>query len=200
MIDFYTPPCILFADDDMDTLAMFAMEIKLRQWSGDFVTSPRQMFEKINEQVEQTGKNPYDVIVADINYMDAGPEPHFPRITGITAALEVRRHYPNIPIVFVTAFSNTLTRLEMKKISNEIMIKPIEINKLFDRLALLVLWHRHIRMDTVKDDRRRQSVNQTDFQRRATDRKLYIPPVLESALNEVRELQAAHVMAQARSL
>lgn len=161
-------PYILFADDDFDFLQLLRVNCRVRGFDGHFVSTGIEIIQSVQNQIDNDTQ-PFDAIVADVNYLNASSVQTSHPITGVRAAIQVRKLFPNIPIVFVTAYSSVIVRNEMNKISNEIMTKPIEIEILFDRIAFLAHWYRRISSLNLKVERRVRSINRSGFYRRATD-------------------------------
>ena len=178
-------PFVLFADDDQATLDLFKYYSDERQWDSDFVTTAPQILEKVNYFCAHVG-HCYDLIVADVNYFNVGEKK--PRITGITAAWEIRKSYPNIPIVFVSGFTNALLREQAREVGGEIVLKPLDYEALFDHLQKLIHWASSS-CGECEDERRQRSINNTTNLRRKTDRILEMPEGIQSAILEVRALK-----------
>ena len=183
------PPYILFADDDDDTLRLLEFMAQRKGWRYATARTAREILDRVNALCDE--HECFDVIVADINYFDSDPDSG-PRLTGITAALEIRKTHPNIPIVFISAYANGIIREQVREVNGEIMPKPFDIDILFRRLEFLVSWVRVTRnKECDGPDRRRNSVNFSDNQRRKTDAHLSIPAILQNMMNEIRGNKAA---------
>lgn len=179
------PPYILFADDDPDTLAIFRRYVDSFGWAGEFVKTARQIVAAVNEQ-SADGARPFDALVCDVNYFDENPEAG-PRISGVAAARAIRENHPDLPIVFVSAYSTYLIADEVNRIGGEIYQKPVDFEALFERVSWLVRWARSVRQTALPEgDRRRASINRTDHNRRKTDRVISVPEVLTETNSEIR--------------
>jgi CheY-like chemotaxis protein len=183
------PPFVLFADDDPDTLIVMCAAARRRGWICDTAATAREILEKFNEHCGSAGTC-YDAFVMDINFRN---DPHKvthmePRLTGITAAKEIRRQFANIPIVFYTGSGNTLVQKQAERaggLASEFIVKPADIFKVLDRVEILMSWV--ARSDYMGAERRRSGgVNLTLHSRRATDHRAEVPPVIEQALEHVR--------------
>lgn len=180
------PPHILFADDDPATLDIYAAYIKTFNWTADYVKTARELIAQVNANCTTSGRC-YDALVCDVNFFDEHPESG-PRITGVTAAKVIRENHPDLPIVFVTAYSSYLVRDAVTGIGGELFTKPVDFEQLFSRIAYLIRWNRIVQPPAlVGDDRRKESINHSQYYRRKTDSALEIPPVLETLITEVRE-------------
>lgn len=175
---------ILFADDSVDTLDLLKLMARGLGWTGDYVTSASGIIDAVNRNCQEGGPC-YDAIVADINYFNAGPGP---RMTGITAAREIRKVHPNVPIVFISAYSNSLIREEVRRVGAQLVDKPFEFDQLFARVRELVRWHRAALNDTYEgENKRRSSVNKSKQYRRASDRRVEAPDIIKTTLEENRD-------------
>lgn len=180
-------PFVLLADDDEDTLALYALCAEARGWNYELARRPREIIAKVNEICVE-GQRCFDLIVADINYWDNTTEEGV-KSTGITVGRAIRKQFPNIPIVFVSAYVNALVREQVEAISvSEVIPKPVDIKPLFDRLECI--YHLSKLKNTYEGlERRHISVNRSGQCRRATDRMVVIPTVIENALSQVRAEQ-----------
>jgi len=170
---------VLFADDSQDTLDMLKFMADGVGWHGIYVRSASQMIEVVNHI------DMLDAIVADINYFN-NEEPG-PRITGITAAREIRKILPSIPIVFISAYVTSIIREEIRRVSAEVVEKPFDLKQLFTRLTQLIYWHRLAMRQSYRGPERRQnSVNQTNFRRRASDRPISVPDRIMDTIRDLR--------------
>jgi DNA-binding response OmpR family regulator len=179
------PPHILFADDDPATLDIYAAYIKSIGWTADYVKTARDLIEQVNHNCNAGGRC-YDALVCDVNFFDEDPGAG-PRITGVTAAKVIRENHPDLPIVFVTAYSSYLVRDVITDLGGELFSKPVDFEQLFARVAYLIRWNRIVRTPAVQQDRRTEPINHSGYYRRKTDSALTIPPVLEHLITEVRE-------------
>lgn len=183
-------PYILFADDEDSTLEIFKFYIDLYKWRADYVKTARAIITKVNDNCGN-GEPCYDAIVADINYFNQ--EEGLPRLTGITAAAEIRKAHLNIPIVFVSAFSGYLIKEQVREVNAEIMPKPVNPQDLFDRLAQLIKWNRiATNSEYFGNNKRINAINRTSNNRRMSDKGVTIPDVIENALSEAREYKTAN--------
>lgn len=174
---------LLIADDNRDTLDLLLFKTATLGWSATSVSSASQIISAMNECAN--AGSCYDAIIADVNFYDSQSGP---RMTGITAVREVRKVMPDIPVIFVTAYTNTLMREEIRRLNSELVPKPFDIDFLFNRVAELVKWHRTslpARYDGV--ERRTTSFNLTGFTRRATDRPLQASPRISAVLAQLRD-------------
>lgn len=179
------PPHLLFADDDPATLDIYAAYIRTLGWSADYAKTARELIAKVNDNCTIGGRC-YDALICDVNFWDESTD-DVPRITGITAAKVVRESHPDLPVVFVTAFSSYLVRDVVKGIGGEIFQKPVDFEQLFSRIAYLIRWNRIVSPPAeVEHERRSEPINQSGYYRRRTDKALEVPPVLENLISEVR--------------
>lgn len=173
---------ILFADDDDDSLGWLEQKTKSLGWTGMYVKTANGIIDAINQSIENK-ERPFDIIVADVNYFN---QIDLPSITGITAAREVRKVRENLPILFISAYVNSIIREEVRRVGAQILCKPVDADTLFTRIARLVYWYRrsaHTNYDGP--NRRRNSVNRSGYSRRNTDQRIGVPEVLSNIMQEV---------------
>jgi DNA-binding NtrC family response regulator len=183
-------PHVLYADDDQGTLDVYKAFTQALGWTGDFVLTAREIIAAVNKRCCNGGPC-YDALVCDVNFFDelgGGP-----RITGVTAVREIRAAYPDLPVIFVSGYSSFLVRDAVKGISADFYQKPVDFETLFGRIAYLIRWNRVVKApDWDGEERRKRSMNTSEFNRRRTDRPVEVPPALETLISEVREQKAKH--------
>lgn len=167
---------VLFADEDQDTLEEIKTVVTALNWKGHYIHDAVELMDKVNEIIAEKG--PIDAIVAEIHYLSGST------LTGITAAREIRKAMPNVPIVFLSSYVTTsMIREEIRRVSAEYLTKPLDVTQLFVRLSKLIYWYRltesHFYMGP---ERRNQSINRTSNQRRACDYKLSTPTRIAETL------------------
>jgi DNA-binding response OmpR family regulator len=189
MINFDTPPLILFADDDPATLDIFREYIFSFGWSGEYVESARGIIDAINRH-DAIGR-PFDALVCDVNFLDEHPN-EGPRISGVAAARAIRENHADLPIVFVTAYSSYFMKDEVVQVGGEMFQKPVNFESLFERVAYLIRWNQSAAPPAAGiEDRRRASINRTGHRRRTTDKPIEVPKILSTANAEIRDEQRA---------
>lgn len=181
------PPFILFADDDPDTLNLLSFAAQQRGWMVDTASRAREVLEKFNEHCSGTG-HCYDALVMDVNFRNAPGEEHEPRLTGVTVAKEIRRAFLNIPIVFFTGADSYLVRKQTQAAGgpmSEFVTKPGDIQSLLNRVEYLMAW---VSKSATYEgpDRRVRSINRTGFARRAADKTMTVPMILEKVLTKAK--------------
>lgn len=175
---------LLFADDDQGTLDLLRAKTRAMGWTGDYVRSATQIINAVNINCTNSDQE-YDAIIADVNYFNSADEP---RLTGITAARELRKVRPDVPIIFISGYVNSILREEARRLFAEIVSKPFDLDKLFDKIDDMVNWHRLSRTDGYEGlERRIMSVNLTNHERRGTDKLLSVPIRLENAITEAKQ-------------
>lgn len=174
---------VIYADDAQDILDFLAHITKMMGWEGQYARTAKGLIDQVNLSLENNEK--IDAVVADINYFQSDEDP---RVTGITAAKQIRKILPNVPIIFITGYVTTIIKEEVRRVDAEIFKKPFDFINLFTRVSQLIYWHRLAeRSEYDGEDRRRNSVNQTEFRRRATDKFLQIPTRISNIIKEVRD-------------
>lgn len=172
---------LLIADDNRDTLEILQYRIDMQGWKGTYVTNATAIIEAMNGSPEQ---GHFDGIIADVNYFS---DQLGPRLTGLTAAREVRKVRPNIPIIFITAYSNSIIREEARRVQAEVVPKPFDLDNLFSRIYHMIYFHRlgqSKRSDGT--DRRMNSVNMTQHRRRSSDALIGTSSTVQSVLEDIR--------------
>jgi CheY-like chemotaxis protein len=174
-------PLVIFADDDPDILEMLAFAAKTREWEVVTCKTGRELLAKVNTLCCQ-GCCP-DMIVADVHYFDHTPGP---KMTGISAGREIRKKFPDIPMLFLTAYVTTLLRHKAHALNAEMESKPItDLSGFLDRIELMM----QLSGGTYYNgpERRMQSINYTKHQRRRTDIQLKVPDVIAAAMSAARK-------------
>ena len=177
--DVLTPDVrVLFADESKDTIATFKHITNRLDWKGTYVSSATELIEAVNGLL--ASHTTLDAIVADINYFTG------PRLTGITAAREVRKAMPNVPIVFISAYVTSIIKEEVRRVKAEIYQKPYDPQQLLMRLAQMIYSNRLATANSYTgENRRRNSVNRTINARRVTDTIISVPERIIQTLSEV---------------
>ncbi len=166
-------PCVIFADDDADTLAMYQKYGELIGWHVETATTPRELLSMVNALFDSKQRT-YDAIVTDINFMN-GDDRDTPRLSGYSGAAQIRKAFPDVPIIVVTAYSSFTVKDELKPITAEIITKPAEIDYVFNKIQTAIDFHRISATHYDGQERRFEIVNQTEFTRRRTDFKIQLP-------------------------
>jgi DNA-binding response OmpR family regulator len=169
-------PFVLFADDDPLVLKALVRGAEKRGICADTATTAREILHKVNKHCGEWG-NCYDMVVADVNYMDAQGKRSL--LTGITAGDQIRRSYPDLPILYVTGFASSMVRQQIRKQGADVVEKPFEIEALLDRVMMTLAV---AGSDYQGPERRNKSINQSGHTRRRTDRPLEVPKVVEKSL------------------
>jgi CheY-like chemotaxis protein len=160
---------VLFADDHEDTLSFMKEKSEQVGWDGDFVSNPQEVIMAFNRSCEDHAKC-YDCIVLDINY-EGQVSTDGLRFTGVSVAREIRKTRPDIPIIFVSAWLNNMTREEIRRIGAEALTKPIDPNRLFGLIAYVVCEYRNFLSDSGQ---------------MRMDHPIKIPDVLVNVIQEIR--------------
>lgn len=170
---------LLLADDDVSSLEFLSYLCEERDWKVVTTTSASGIIEEMNSDIE------FDAIIADVNYFDNQPGP---RLTGITAARQIRKVHPQIPIIFVTAYANSIMREEVRRVNAEIMPKPVNGDTLLNRVNELIYWHRASGHSYKGPERRTSgSVNRSEYHRRASDIHITTSPIVKQVIEEVKK-------------
>lgn len=169
---------VLFADDSHETIAIFKHIVTRLGWQGLYVHSSEEMIAEVNEILAQ--EHTLDAVVANISYFAKT------QMTGITAAREIRKAMPNVPILFLSHYVTSIIREEVRRVGAELIQKPFDPETLFIRLSQLIYWNRLASAQSYEgEDRRRNSVNRSENFRRATDYILSTPERIRQTLDEL---------------
>jgi CheY-like chemotaxis protein len=206
-------PIILFADDDPDILKLFAVWAEMKGWDYKLARTGREALNIVNSlchapEAPDCQMCPLavtntqvcvDLIVMDIDFRDHQKEPG-PRLTGITVAKSIQEAYGKVPIIFYTAWANTMTKDLARPYGVELIVKSEPDQKtgqgeVEDVIKRVEYWLRFWRASRYEGpERRRSSMTPPDLNmgRRITDRPRIatVPPAIESVLREVRAKEA----------
>jgi DNA-binding response OmpR family regulator len=175
---------LLIADDSKDTLDLLMFKTTSIGWDATPVTSASGIIQAMNDCADRG--NCYDAIIADINFFDnqAGP-----RISGITAIREIRKVMPDIPVIFITAFINSITKEEVRRVSAELVPKPFDIDRLYEKVNDMVKWHRAAVRSKAYDgtERRLLTINRSGEYRRVDDRRIQPSQRILQVITQIRE-------------
>lgn len=170
---------VLFANESQETLEVFRGVVDHLGWTGRYVHDAEQLMSCVNVYLAED--LPLDAVVADISYLTG------PSVTGITAAREIRKAMPNVPIVFISAYVTSIIREEVRRVGAEIMQSPFDPEALFIRLSQLIHWNQLASQKLYDgNDRRRNSVNRSGSFNRATDYILSTPDRIKQTLEELK--------------
>jgi CheY-like chemotaxis protein len=171
------PPLIVYAEDDDETRELVRLIFDREGFRVETAASAEGLIETVNRLCE-AGDCP-DVILSDVNFFNAAPRSGV-KLTGIGAASQIHTKFPNLPILFLTAYGDLATRQNARDASNsELLAKPFDPRELVERvLVALALQAPHYE----GRERRRNSINRTGLHRRKTDTRIEIPHVVAEAL------------------
>jgi CheY-like chemotaxis protein len=189
-------PFILIADDDADTVEILRVMAEEKGWCVDSAITAREIIDKVNYHCRELGRC-YDCIVSDVHFFDNQPGPKF---TGITAIGAIRRHWANVPVIFYSAYLNTMMRDEIGKLGNTQAIEKSgapfsqsvgtggDVMTVIARVEATLDWAKKF----VAGDRRKDRDPQYRGPfRREDDCKgeIRVEPALEEALREAKALR-----------
>jgi DNA-binding response OmpR family regulator len=181
-------PFVLFADDTPDILQMLRVAANLRGWQVKTASSAEEMIDEINSVCDRHGRC-FDLVVADINFRS---EDGKPALDGVSALRQIRKKYPDLPFIFLSAWLEPLTTREAKKLNAATEEKPINPNEFLDRAYSIIQF---TAQRYEGKERRRRSLNMTEHRRRTSDRdEIEVPAVLRDALEH-----AARAIAQRKA-
>lgn len=173
---------VLFAEDSEEMVSTFKQAVERLEWKALYVSNAVEIINAVNNLLNDNLT--LDAVVADISFLSG------PKLTGITAAREIRKALPNVPVLFISAYVTSIIREEVRRVGAEIIQKPFSIEALFIRLSQLIYWNRIVSYNEYTgEDRRRNSVNQTSDFRRATDYILSTPDRIAKTLKNMREIK-----------
>jgi CheY-like chemotaxis protein len=178
---------LLIADECPETLALLLRRTESLGWTGTVVNSASKIIEAVNSCAYKGCV--FDAIIADVSFQDSDPTP---KMTGITAVREIRKVLPDLPIVFITEYINSIMREEARRVNTELMPKPLDLDALFERVNSLVKWYRSVMTPPyIGAERRLTSFNLSDEERRIGDRILTPSPRIAAVLAELRDDEQA---------
>jgi len=120
-------PDILLVDDEVNFLNALSQRFEARGFKADAVTSGEEALEKVK------GKN-YNIVILDLI---------MPGIGGIDVLRNIKKNYPNLPVLILTGQGSTEKAVEaMKEGAMDYMEKPADI----DTLVQKTLEARHKRL------------------------------------------------------
>jgi CheY-like chemotaxis protein len=120
---------VLVVDDETDVADLFRQQFRRETRAGTYVMhfaySGEDALGKLAEGIEPT----LIVILSDIN---------MPGMDGIDLLGEIRRRYPDMPVMMVTAYGDDERRRRAKELgAAEFLSKPIDFDRLRVRLRQL---------------------------------------------------------------
>lgn len=182
-------PVVVFADDHVDTLEMLRVMALSRGIRPVLARTPREILARVNELCE-AGECP-DAIVADVNYFTSEPlAQHIPRLTGLTAGREIRKKFPDIPIIYVTAYASARVKIQAREQAADVVEKGpgFDLEALFDRIEYMV--HEQAQYPYEGPERRRGQRPAHPGRRRSDFVPLTVPEVVEAAIESARAKKA----------
>lgn len=174
-------PLIVYAEDHDSTREM--VETIFRREGFRVVTAPdaERLIETVNRLCEE-GNCP-DLILSDVNFFDSAPRSGV-KLTGIGAAFKIHEKFPDLPILFLTAYNDRTTRENAQEASNsEVMSKPFIPDELVSRVRDTL---RFRVSDFEGAERRRRSINATGHARRKTDVRVEMSGTVAEVLQQVK--------------
>lgn len=168
-------PYLLIADDAPDTLTMMEAATRLRGWRCETATSPEEIERAVNLRCDgpESERDCFDALVLDIHYKTAES-----RQTGISIVRPIRRRWPQLPIIFITAFTSMLVRNEALEVGQELITKPFDPAFVLDRVQSWIDWAgQHAYRGA---ERRKFGINRSHHYRRASDRRVEIAPAIRA--------------------
>lgn len=166
------PNSVIFADDDEDTLLMLRNLGQKQGWNVDTAATAEELLAKVKARCGSS-RTCFDIVVTDVSFFNQGGQP---AMSGISAATQIERAVPNLPILFLTGYGGLLTRENVRAIPTaEVLEKGVDPNDLIERIEYLIEF---TRSRYEGPERRRTSVNRTNSHRRSTDNPMGVPKVL----------------------
>lgn len=200
-------PFVLIADDDPDTLNVLVFLAEHKGWRVERATTARGIIERVNCHCADEGRCP-DAILSDVNFFDVQEGP---RLTGITAIGQIRKRWPNIPVVFYSAFLNTAMRDLIKTLGNTEAVQktrspwsgmaesadPVGV---IERVEMMLTWGTNTTQQAASYEGPDRRKGQTDPHPRrrvgeCEEGTITVPPVLEGVLAEARAVREMHALA-----
>jgi len=136
---------ILCADDDPDTLGIMRQMVDSLGWTGEFVDSAQAILDCINERCGSPLSQCFCAVITDINYFDQIGTIAGPKLTGIGVAREIRKKLDSLPIIFASAFVDSIIREEIRRLGADVFKKPVEYEELFYVVARAISNYRELK-------------------------------------------------------
>lgn len=171
---------VIFADDDADTLAMLAAIGRRQGWDVSTASTAEELLQKVAARCGGESKC-FDIVVSDVTFFSAGQ----PGLSGIAAGRQLERAFPNLPILFLTAYDGLLTRENIRSITTadpNYLVKPASLTDLVGRIEYLIRFTSRYE----GPERRRTSVNRTSQRRRSIDNSVGVPRILKLVMDGAR--------------
>jgi CheY-like chemotaxis protein len=180
------PPLIVYAEDDADTREIIAILLRREGFRVETTTDAEGLIDTVNRLCESDDCP--DLILSDVNFFNSEPRTA-PKLTGIGAAFQIHRKFPNLPILFLTAHADPLTRQNAREAVGQtdgaapVIAKPAFPGEIVSRVrdALRLTACRY-----EGEDRRRYRVNRSGQFRRRTDRRVEVSSTVSEVLSEVK--------------
>ena len=119
---------ILVVDDEPDVADLFRQHFRREVRQGTYVmhfaSSGEQALERLAVEIEPQ----LIVILSDIN---------MPGMDGLTLLDEIRRRFPDLPVMMVTAYGDDERRRAGELGAAEFITKPVDFDRLKDQLRQL---------------------------------------------------------------
>ena len=126
-------PDILLVDDEVNFLNALSQRFEARGFKVDAVTSGEEALEKVK------GKN-YNIVILDLI---------MPGIGGIDVLRNIKKNYPNLPVIILTGQGTTEDAVQaMKEGAMDYMEKPADIETLVQK----TLEARHKRLSLLTEE------------------------------------------------
>jgi DNA-binding response OmpR family regulator len=176
-------PYVLFADDSPDMRELVQAALKTRSYCVDTAESAEEMLQMISKKCAGEGRC-YDIVITDLRFRTG--------VDGLSALREIRKAFPNLPVIVLSGLLEPLTEGEAKRLGAGTIEKPIQVDAFMERIEhTLSLTQKHY----IGPERRRRSFppQECGSRRRASDTgELKIPEVLKEAHREATARAATH--------
>ena len=120
---------ILVVDDESDVADLFRQRFRREVRQSVYVLHFAFSGEEALQQLEAEIQPELIVILSDIN---------MPGMDGLTLLDEVRRRFPDLPVMMVTAYGDDERRRRASELgASEFLTKPVDFDRLKEQLRLL---------------------------------------------------------------
>src|SRR5207248_7550523 len=120
---------ILVVDDEPDVADLFRQRFRREARAGTYVMHFAASGEEALERLAGEIKPELIVVLSDIN---------MPGMDGLTLLDEVRRRFPDLPVMMVTAYGDDERRRRAIELgASEFLTKPVDFDRLKEQLRLL---------------------------------------------------------------
>ncbi|MCK5075242.1 MAG: sigma-54-dependent Fis family transcriptional regulator, partial [Calditrichia bacterium] len=133
---------VLIADNEKKMCQLISMALEMEEIQAVSVYSGKEALQKLAEEQ-------FDVVISDLKMSP---------VDGLTLLKEVKRNYPNVEFLIMTAYASQETALEaMKMGAHDYLIKPFEMDEMVIRVKRLLeqlkMKEEYVHLKAVKEEK-----------------------------------------------